>query len=806
MTLRRKLVGGYLLVAVLVALVGVVAWRVDVGSARRAAITEAEHVAFGVARDVAFGLPPDSAGEQDPGPLYDRPEWLDAYLRRLRDLQGRDIVVVDRRQVVLGGAVPDHVGTTFDHDTADQVGATIRDRVPRTFVEVSDDHPDGIKQVVVPLVGRDDVTLGAVILEYTPLYDEMVASTGRAQLTIAVVCGSGVLLVLLVGGLLASSVTRRVATLTAAVRDVRDGAYERRVPAGGRDEIHQLGRAFNDMAAELGRSAREILAKEYTDAILASAAEGICGVDEHDRITFANAAAGRLTGLGVGGLLGRPTATVLPDVDPALGEGRADTVRERDMPAPDGSSARVSCTISPIMRDGRRAGAVLLLRDVTRQRALEHELRHQALHDGLTGLPNRALFNDRLDQAMTRSTAGHGPAGVLFVDLDGFKRVNDSLGHSAGDQLLKIAAERLRDAVLPGDTVARFGGDEFGILVEPAGETVVARLPERLLQAMSEPFLLGGREVTVTASVGAVWDAARHADADEVVRNADVAMYAAKEQGKARCVDFQADMHARIVDQLDQERRLKTAIERGELRLHLQPIVETLAGRTEGVEALVRWQDPAAGLRAPGTFLPLAESAGLITDIDRWILRESCLTLRAWQDDDAAGAPDWITVNISAALLDSPDLPDLVTRTLRETGLRPEALVLEVTETTLMRDVAGTAPRLERLRSTGVRIAIDDFGTGYSSLGYLRDIPADVLKIDRSFLEGLVGSDRHRGLLAAVVQLGHTLGLRVVAEGVEDAEQLAELVGLGCRYAQGYHLARPAPVGQLRAAADLVRG
>ncbi len=800
MSVRQKLLGGYLVVAALVALIGAMAWRIDAGSARRAAVTEAEHIAQGVSNDVAFGLPADTAGET-PRPLYSDPVALATYLRRLHAMQERDIVVVDRDQIVLGDAVPENVGTRFDSDTADQVGATVRDRRTRTFVEVSVDYPAGIQQVVVPLVGAGDTTLGAVILEYTPLYDEMLASTRSTQLGIAATCAAGVLVVLLVGWLIARSLTRRIGQLTGAVLDVRNGEYGRRVTAAGRDEITQLGRAFNDMAEQLDRSAREILAKEYTDAILASAGEGICGIDEHNRITFANAAAARITGLGADGLLGQDAAVVLPDADPAARGARGPVHREGDMPAPDGSRTRVAYTVSPILRGDRPAGAVVLLRDVTRQRVLEEQLRHQALHDELTGLPNRALFTDRLEQAMVRTST---PVGVLFLDLDGFKRVNDSLGHGAGDRLLRATAERLLATLRPGDTVARFGGDEFGIMLEPADEATVAELPGRLLRALEEPLLIDGREVAVSASIGAVWDAARYADADEVVRNADVAMYAAKSEGKARCQVFHEEMHVRLVDRLEQEGRLRLAVERDELRLHLQPIVAAATGRAAGVEALVRWQDPALGLRPPGAFLPMAEEAGLSADIDRWVMRESCRTLRQWQDEDPAGAPGWISVNVAAPLLESPGLPDLVTAVLRETGLRPDALVLEVTETTLMRDVAATAPRLDRLRALGVRVAIDDFGTGYSSLGYLRDIPADVLKIDRSFLDGLVGSGRHKDLIAAVLQLGRTLGLEVVAEGVEDAEQLAELVALGCPLLQGFHCGRPAPVEQVRRAPDMV--
>ncbi|GAA3453776.1 EAL domain-containing protein [Dactylosporangium matsuzakiense] len=794
MSVRQKLLAGYLVVAALVALVGAMAWRIDADSARQAAVTEAEHIAQGVGNDVAFGLPADTPGEV-PKPLFGDGYALSVYLQRLHKMQDRDVVVVDRDQVVLGDAIPEEVGSRFDNDRGDEVGATIRDGRTRTFIEVSDDYPDGIQQAVVPLVGAGGVTLGAVILEYTPLYDEMLQSTRHTQLGIAAACTAGVLLVLLIGWLIARTLTRRIGQLTAAVLDVRNGRYTRRVDATGRDEITQLGRAFNDMAEQLDRSARDILAKEYTDAILASAGEGICGVDEHNRITFANAAAARITGLSVDELLDQDAAVVLPDADPAAGGPRGPVQREGDMPAPDGSRTRVAYTVSPILRGERSAGAVVLLRDVTRQRALEEQLRHQALHDELTGLPNRALFTDRLEQAMTRSQTS---LGVLFLDLDGFKRVNDSLGHGAGDRLLQATAERLLSTVRAGDTVARFGGDEFGIMLDPADGEIVAGLPARLLRALEEPLLIDGREVAVSASIGAVWDAGRYADADEVVRNADVAMYAAKSEGKARCQVFHEEMHVRLVDRLEQESRLRLAVEHGELRLHLQPIVAADTGRSVGVEALVRWQDPALGLRPPGAFLPLAEEAGLSADIDRWVLRESCRTLRQWQDEEPEQAPDWISVNVAAPLLESPGLPDLVTEVLRDTGLRPEALVLEVTETTLMRDVAATAPRLDRLRALGVRVAIDDFGTGYSSLGYLRDIPADVLKIDRSFLDGLVGSGRHRDLIDAVLHLGLTLGLQVVAEGIEDAAQLSELVSLGCPLLQGFHCGRPVPAEQLR--------
>ena len=790
MNVRQKLLGGFLTVAAMVAVTGTIVLRADAESTRRAAITEAEQLARGIAKDVAFGLAPDTPNENPPA-LFDQPVALAAYLQRLHELQERDIVVVDRNKIIRADAIPANVGTAFDHDTGNEIGATIADRRSRVFVETSRDYPEGIRQVVVPVIDARDATLGAVILEYTPLYDQMEAVTGHAEQVIIIAGIICIVLVLLLGVVTAESITRRIHSLTRAVERIRDGDYSQRVTLGRRDEIFRLGNAFNDMAGRLEQSAREILAKEYTDSILANAGEGICGVDADERVTFANEAAGRITGLGVAGLLGRRAADVLPAVD---GTEREDTLQR-----PDGSTVRVAYTVSPIAKDGRGIGAVIVLRDVTRQRALERDLRHQALHDGLTGLPNRKLVLDRLEHAMTRARAGAGPVGVLYLDLDGFKRVNDSLGHNAGDLLLRTAADRLTAALRPQDTVARLGGDEFAVLLEDADPATVERLAQACVDALGSPFLVHGREVAVSVSIGVVPGAANHTDADEVLRNADVAMYAAKARGKACYEVFENRMHEQLLDRLDNEARLRDAVHRGELRVYLQPVMEVPGPRLGGVEALIRWADPDRGLQQPGSFIPLAEETGLITELDRWMTVEACRAVKHWQETAPDTAPGWVSVNLSAANLEVPDLTDRVAYALASTGLPPHCLVLELTETVLMRDIAVTANRLEELRRLGVRIAIDDFGTGYSSLGYLRDIPVDVLKIDRSFITGLEDNRRQQELVSAVLQLGHTLGLKVVAEGVETAGQLDLLTAMNCRYAQGYHLGVPEPAADLMA-------
>jgi diguanylate cyclase (GGDEF)-like protein len=794
MSVRLKLLGGVLVVAAMVALTGFIVLRTEDHSVRRVAIATAEQVAEGLAQDIAYGqVPSGDAGVSVP--LYDDLTQLRAYVQRMHDLRDRDIVVLDPNRLIVSDAEAGDNDTFYTWDPGNEVALTVLDHKPREFIEHSNDSgAAGIREVVVPLVDSQDVTLGAVIYEYTPIYDQMVATNDRTERSIAWIGALCILAVLGFGAAFAESITRRIRSLTTAVGVVRDGDYTQRVTTGRQDEIGRLGAAFNDMAVRLEQSAREILAKEYTDRILANAGEGICGVDAAGRITFANEAAGRITGLGVDGLLTRFAAALLPDVGDGTGDGRE---REATLERPDGTAVHVAYTVSTIMSGDRLVGAVVVLRDVTRQRALEHDLRHQALHDGLTGLPNRKLFLDRLEHAMTRAREAGEPIAVLYLDLDGFKKVNDSLGHNAGDQLLRTTADRLLAVLRPHDTVARLGGDEFAVLLEGSDAGRLQPLADELLASLARPFLMHGREASVSASIGMVPNAAAYADADEVVRNADVAMYAAKAQGKARHQVFETRMHEQLLDRLEQENRLRDAVHRGELRLHLQPVVEVAERRLAGVEALVRWQDPDRGLQAPGSFIPLAEETGLITEIDRWMLLEACRAVKDWQDRSPDTAPAWVSVNLSAANLEVLDLTDRVAYALATSGLSPRCLVLELTETVLMRDIAVTAVRLEELRELGVQIAIDDFGTGYSSLGYLRDIPVDVLKVDRSFITGLAGSTRQQELVSAVVQLGHTLGLKVVAEGIEQEDQLVALEAMGCRYVQGYHLGRPEPAGTL---------
>jgi diguanylate cyclase (GGDEF)-like protein len=413
---------------------------------------------------------------------------------------------------------------------------------------------------------------------------------------------------------------------------------------------------------------------------------------------------------------------------------------------------------------------------------------HRAFHDALTGLPNRALFLDRLEQAVKRSRRRNDPIAVLFLDLDSFKRVNDSFGHAAGDQLLIAVARRLRECLRPGDTAARFGGDEFAVLVEGAeGNLNAVGVAGRVLLALQVPFMVHDKEVHISASIGIATD---DGEADDVMRNADLAMYRAKSRGKGRYELFEPEMHAAVVERLELEVDLRQATELGQFLLHYQPVVELDTDRIVGVEALVRWSHPERGLVPPGDFISLAEETRLILPIGRWVMREACRRAAGWQDELGADAPS-VCVNLSAEQLAEPGIVDDVTEVLQMTALDPRSLILEITETVLMQDTEPTIVKLRALKTLGVRLAVDDFGTGYSSLQYLKRFPIDILKIAKSFVDGLGPAGGDVALARAIIDLADSFALQVVAEGIEHANQGPRLLELGCRLGQGFHFFRP---------------
>lgn len=559
-------------------------------------------------------------------------------------------------------------------------------------------------------------------------------------------------------------------------------------------------------AEQVLRAAEDALfqEKERAQVTLNSIGDAVLTTDMKGNVTYLNLVAEAMTGWSREDAQGRPLAEVFQIIDGttrqvavnpaerAISENKtvglaADCVLIRR----DGFESAIEDSAAPIHdREGRVGGAVLVFHDVSESRAMARRMSHMAHHDFLTGLPNRALLTDRLAQAIALAKRNGKQLALLFMDLDYFKHINDSLGHAIGDRLLQSVAERLSACVRTTDTVCRQGGDEFVVLlVEIEQPQDAANVAEKLLAAVALPHLVGGNELHVTLSIGISVYPDDGQDVDSIMQNADTAMYHAKAVGRSHYQFFTADMNARAVRRLAVESSLRRALKQGEFLLHYQPQIDVASGTMTGAEALIRWQDPNLGLLEPEQFVAIAEQSGLIVPIGRWVLREACRQVQAWLNAGLPAVP--VAVNISAVEFRHRDFADAVAQILKDTGLAPRYLELELTESVLMHDAKSSSSVLEALKAMGVHLAIDDFGTGYSSLSYLKRFPIDTMKIDQSFVRDIVSDAGDATIVSAMIGMGNNLKHRVIAEGVETPQQLAFLRTRQCAEVQGFLLSRP---------------
>ena len=538
-------------------------------------------------------------------------------------------------------------------------------------------------------------------------------------------------------------------------------------------------------------------------ALVQHSSDVVTVIDADAHVIYQSESAERVFGYSPAAILGQPVVSILGEssrdhfaheVETLRSEPYGISVLELEVRHQNGNARQAEVTITNLLDNPDVRGIVLNTRDVSERKELEEQLVHSAFHDSLTTLANRALFRDRVDETIQSSEGGLGVA-VLFLDLDGFKQVNDLLGHASGDLLLVMVAERLRASVRPTDMVARLGGDEFAVLLENADDATAVEIARRITAALREPFEVDGHEILVRGSLGLAIASMDVRDADRLLRNADLAMYRSKSAGKGEFERYDPDMHVVLVERLQLEADLRRALDAEELVLHYQPIVTLATGEIVGVEALVRWRHPTRGLIAPTAFIPLAEESGLISILGRWVLMEACRQAAEWESPEGVD-PLTMSVNISAWQLRDGFVKD-VADALERSGLPGKRLVLEMTESVLMEHTEENLERFTKLRTLGVRFAIDDFGTGYSSLSYLHRFPIDILKIDRSFIELLGKDNPDPALVRTIVRLGQSLRMRTIAEGIETASQLAALQELECELGQGYHFGRPVTAKQL---------
>ena len=755
-----------------------------------------------------------------------------------------DVEVFDIKKTTVADVVQSDVGKQIEQERERPVAMTIRDGIARTYQFTNAEFPNGTRQVVVPVRGANQDIIAALVLDYTPLYDE---SIELAQSSLRAVVGLtlAALLLSVAGGLFISRmVSRPIGRLRDAAVALSEGQKEVAVEVSSNDEIGELGKVFNVMARSLEANhaalenralelvhANEALRDEVATRLKAEqslhlrnrAIESsvnailIVGlVDKSYPIIYVNPAYERITGYAAAEVIGRESNFLLGNDlnQPELQAIRSSLRERREWHGvlrtyrKDGSLFWSELHIAPVRNEGGETEHyVAVLNDITAAKMQAEQLTYQANFDALTGLANRNLLQDRLQQAIVNSDRRGDGIAVLFIDLDDFKLINDSLGHNIGDELLKSIAERLKSCIRVSDTVARLGGDEFVLLLlnqeiadvhsakahnEPSTtpiESQITLFMQKLLASVGQPMVLAGRDIKVGCSIGVSLYPQDGKDADTLLKNADIAMYRTKELGRNGFQFFTGALHDRARTQMELGTSLRLALEREEFELYYQPQVSLRSGKIVGVETLIRWNHPEKGLVGPGHFIDFAEQSGLILPIGEWIIMHACAQNKAWQDAGLPMLP--VAVNVSAKQCAQQDLIGIVRRALSESGLEAQYLEVELTESLSMAAPEKSVPLMNQLKEIGVKLAIDDFGTGYSNMSYLKRFPIDRLKLDISFVREITTDAGSLAISDAIITMSHSLHLEVVAEGVETEGQLELLKARNCDLIQGYYFSRP---------------
>ena len=657
------------------------------------------------------------------------------------------------------------------------------------------EHDDHAYSIAIPIRSRQGGKNGTlrVALDEQPV-EEHIRTFYRFGLLLA---GGYIVLTLIFVGFFGHLLTKSIRQLRDASRRIASGHTEEQLSVRtGVAEVSSLAQDLELMRLELVHREQEIALREARQrAVLETAAEGIITVNPAGRIESFNKAAESIFACRAEEVMNTPFADLLSAEDTASflspsGEPAVCLGTELTGVRKDGVGFHLTLSVSEAIAAHSRC-FTLLVQDISERHAFESRLAYQATHDALTGLPNRTLYNDRLVLALAHAARQEHILAVLFLDLDRFKYINDTLGHDIGDELLKVVAERLKSNLRQEDTLARVGGDEFTVIL-PSLRHVdhAAVVAQNILKVLERPFSIAGQELFISSSIGISFYPFDNNDASALSKNADTAMYVAKSRGGNNYQFYSEQMNEKASKRLEIERQLRHALERGELLLHYQPQVDASSMRIVGVEALLRWQHPVLGLVPPAEFIPLAEETGLIIPISEWVMRTACIQGAAWLE---SGLEISVGVNLSARQFAQPNLFETIRIILEETGFPAHLLDLELTESVVMQQGSETIAILHQLRQLGITISLDDFGTGYSSLSYLQQFPINTLKIDRSFVKDITGKTGDGTLASAIIAMAHSLRMKVIGEGVESAEQLAFLQARQCHMIQGYYFSKPLP-------------